>query len=50
MAVPAFVRMVDVEVDNAYRVKRALAGNWQWIIGTILGLGGSIAAWIALFG
>jgi len=49
VAVPAFERMITVDVDFAYGVRKAFAANWQWIIGTVVGLGGAIAAWIALF-
>jgi hypothetical protein len=49
IGVPAFDRDIKVVVDVGYGVRGFLAANWQWIVGTVVGLGGAIAAWIALF-
>jgi hypothetical protein len=49
MAVPSFARVVEVDVDFAYGLRRFSVANWQWIVGTVLGLGAGIAGWIALF-
>jgi hypothetical protein len=49
IAVPSFDREITVDVDVVYGLRRFIRANWQWIVGTIVGLGGAIAAWIALF-
>jgi hypothetical protein len=49
IAVPAFDRGIRVEVDVAYGIRRFFGTNWQWIVGTLVGLGGAIGAWLALF-
>ena len=49
VAVPAFDRDIDVTVDFGYGTAQFLRGNWQWLVGTLVGLGGALAAWIALF-
>jgi hypothetical protein len=49
IGVPAFDRDIKVVVDVGYGLRGFLAANWQWIVGTVVGLGGAIAAWIALF-
>jgi len=32
----------------SYGTRRFIANNWQWLIATILGLGGAVAAWVTL--
>jgi hypothetical protein len=49
LAVPSFDREIKVAVDVGYGLRHAVTGNWQWIVGTVMALGGAIAGWIALF-
>lgn len=49
VAVPAFERVVAVDIDVVLTAKRAIMTHWQWVAGTLIGLGGAIAAWISLF-
>ncbi len=48
IAVPVLERTIRIRVDVGYGVRQFVAANWQWLIGTVLGLGGALAAWIAL--
>ncbi len=48
IAVPVLERDIRIHVDVVYGTRRFVAGNWQWLVGTAVGLGGGIAAWIAL--
>jgi Caspase domain/TIR domain len=48
IAVPVLEREIQIQVDIVFGVRRFLAKNWQWLIATILGLGGALAAWITL--
>jgi hypothetical protein len=48
-SVPVLERSIRIRVSMAYSTRRFVAGNWQWLIATVAGLGGGIAAWIALF-
>jgi hypothetical protein len=46
MAVPVLEREIQIQVDIVFGTRRFLAKNWQWLIATILGLGGALTAWI----
>ncbi len=48
IAVPVLERDIKIRVDVVYGARRFVAGNWQWLVGTAVGLGGGIAAWVAL--
>jgi hypothetical protein len=48
IAVPILEREIRIRVDVGYGTRRFITGNWQWLIATILGLGGALAAWLAL--
>jgi hypothetical protein len=48
IAVPVFERDIRIKVDMVYGTRRFVANNWQWLVGTAVGLGGGIAAWISL--
>jgi hypothetical protein len=48
IAVPVFERDIRIKVDVVYGTRRFVASNWQWLVGTAVGLGGGIAAWISL--
>ena len=48
IAVPVLERDIKIKVDVVYGTRRFVAANWQWLVGTAIGLGGGIAAWIAL--
>ncbi len=48
IAVPVLERDIRIHVDVVYGTRRFVTGNWQWLVGTAVGLGGGIAAWIAL--
>jgi hypothetical protein len=48
IAVPVLERDILIRVDVGYGTRRFVTNNWQWLIATALGLGGALAAWIAL--
>ncbi|HEX6933643.1 MAG TPA: hypothetical protein VF162_15965 [Streptosporangiaceae bacterium] len=48
IAVPVLERDIKIRVDVVYGTRRFVADNWQWLVGTAIGLGGGIAAWVAL--
>ena len=48
IAVPVLERDIKIRVDVVYGTRRFVASNWQWLVGTAVGLGGGIAAWVAL--
>jgi hypothetical protein len=48
IAIPVFERDIRIKVDVVYGARRFVANNWQWLVGTAVGLGGGIAAWISL--
>jgi hypothetical protein len=48
IAVPVLERDIKIRVDVVYGMRRFVAANWQWLVGTAVGLGGGIAAWVAL--
>jgi hypothetical protein len=48
IAVPVLERDIRIKVDVVYGTRRFVASNWQWLVGTAVGLGGGIAAWISL--
>jgi hypothetical protein len=50
VAVPVLERGILVHVNLAFAGKRIFSANWQWVCATLLGLGGTLAAWITLFG
>jgi hypothetical protein len=41
-------KQIDVEVDLPYATRRFVAGNWQWLIPTVLTLAGAVAAWLVV--
>jgi hypothetical protein len=49
IAVPVLERKIRIRVDVSYGTRRFVMSNWQWLIATVLGLGGAVAAWVALF-
>jgi tRNA A-37 threonylcarbamoyl transferase component Bud32 len=48
IAVPVLEQEIRIRVDLGFSTSRFLAKNWQWLIATILALGGALAAWAAL--
>jgi hypothetical protein len=48
IAVPVLERDIHIRVDVVYGTRRFVANNWQWLVGTAIGLGGGIAAWVSL--
>ena len=48
IAVPVFERHIRIKIDMVYGTRRFAANNWQWLVGTAVGLGGGIAAWVSL--
>ena len=48
VTVPVLERPIRIRVDIALTAHRFLVKNWQWLIATILGLGGALATWITL--
>jgi hypothetical protein len=49
IAVPVLERQIRIRVDVVFGARRFLAKNWQWLIATMLALGGALAAWVTLF-
>lgn len=47
-SLPVLEWPVRIRVDVPYNTRRFVASNWQWLIATVAGLGGAIAAWITL--
>jgi Caspase domain len=48
LSVPVLERDIRIRINVPYGTRRFLVGNWQWLVGTAVGLGGCLAAWIAL--
>jgi serine/threonine protein kinase len=48
IAIPILERDIRIRVDVSYGTRRFITNNWQWLIATILGLGGALAAWVTL--
>jgi len=48
IAVPVLERDIRIRVVVRYGARRLVTNNWRWLIATVLGLGGALAAWIAL--
>jgi hypothetical protein len=48
-SIPILERKIRIRVSVRYGTRHFLAGNWRWLIATAAGLGGTIAAWVALF-
>jgi hypothetical protein len=49
IAIPVLEREIRIQVDIGFSTRRFLSSNWQWLIATIVGLGGALVAWVALF-
>jgi hypothetical protein len=49
ISIPVVEREVRVTVDPLYGIRQFLLKNWQWLVPTLAGLGGAIAAWLKLF-
>ncbi len=47
-SLPVLGRSVQVQVAPAYAAGRFVSANWQWIAGTLIALGGGLAAWKTL--
>jgi hypothetical protein len=47
-SVPVLERRIEVQVTRLELVGAFAKNNWQWIVGTVVGLGGAITAWIKL--
>jgi hypothetical protein len=48
IAIPILEHEIRIQVNIGYGIRRFITSNWQWLIATVLGLGGALAAWIAL--
>jgi len=48
MAVPVLEREIHIKIAVAYGTRRFIGNNWQWLVATIIPLGGAITAWITL--
>lgn len=47
--VPVLERQINIRVNLGFATRRFVINNWQWLIGTALVLGGTLAAWLAIF-
>jgi hypothetical protein len=48
IAIPVFERRIHVRVDPVYAARYFTTHHWQWLVGTLVGLGGAITAWYQL--
>jgi hypothetical protein len=48
VSLPVLEQIVRVRVDPAYSGRRFVRTHWQWLVATVAGLGGAIAAWLKL--
>jgi hypothetical protein len=48
ISVPVLEKQIRIQVDVVYGTRRFVRANWQWLIASMLGLGGALAAWAAL--
>ena len=46
VAIPVFEHDIRVRVDPIYGTRQFVVRHWQWVLATLLGLGGAIGAWI----
>lgn len=49
VSIPVLERHIHVVIDPRYGSQQFLKRNWQWLIATLAGLGGAVAAWLKLF-
>jgi hypothetical protein len=49
ISIPVLERHIQVVIDPRYGSQQFLKRNWQWLIATLAGLGGAVAAWLKLF-
>ncbi len=49
IAIPVLERDIRIHVDIGFSTRRFVTANWQWLIATVVGLGGALVAWITLF-
>jgi DNA polymerase II small subunit/DNA polymerase delta subunit B len=49
VSIPVLERQIHVVIDPRYGSQQFLKRNWQWLIATLAGLGGAVAAWLKLF-
>ena len=47
--VPVLERQINIRPNIGFAGRRFIMNNWQWLIGTVLVLGGTLAAWFAVF-
>jgi hypothetical protein len=49
ISVPVFERQIRIRVNLGYSTRSFLASNWQWLVGTGIGAGGTAAAFLLVF-
>ena len=49
IGVPVLERRIRIHVNIGYGTRSFLAGNWQWLVGTIVAAGAALGAWAAFF-
>lgn len=47
-SVTSLEKRIDVQVNIPYATNRFVAGNWQWLIPTVVTVAGVIAAWLVV--
>jgi hypothetical protein len=48
IAIPVFEREIHVRVDPVYATRHFATQHWQWLVGTLAGLGAALTAWFQL--
>jgi hypothetical protein len=48
ISVPVLEKQIRIQVDVVYGTRRFVTANWQWLIASVIALGGALAAWAAL--
>ena len=49
VSIPVLERHIHVVIDARYGSQQFLKRNWQWLIATLAGLGGALAAWLIVW-
>ena len=48
IAVPVVERRIRIRVNVGYGARAFAGQNWQWLVGTVVAIGGAVAAFLAL--
>jgi hypothetical protein len=45
MAIPVLDREITVQVNVVFGLRQFVGRNWQWLVATVIGLGGAVVGW-----